>query len=882
MKSAALVFLVLLCVYLLSSGGQGYSVDGAFSYRAATSIATDPSLTFLRANADTFRRWGPLLAVLGAPFSWAGAQLSRAAPPRDSITLSGERLALRDWPAIGAPGSGETTQLTLDVPVVDEIGGIRAVRLVSFLSRGSAVPDGETVAELVLLDAAEGTLARASVRAGRETAEWAIDLPSTGRVAHQRAPLAGHWPGNPSANLYWADLPLTGPGSVRSVVIRHAGGQSTGRVHVRAVQLRGERGSIEVPGPIAWSERDQLNFFTRFGFSFVNAPIVALTCALLIPIGRGLGYDERTSAVVALMAGLATPLWPYAKFDFSEPAAAAAMIGAVALLVRNDLSAGRLVLAGGLLCAAAAARYTAVALLPILAIQVGLSNLRRSTREPLSRLVRAGVAIGWLVSVPVVGALVLAVVLRHLPTIWGGAGAGIAQGWLDFPLWNGVYGLLLSPGKGLLWYAPAAALAGAGLVSFVRRHRTSAIVYVALPLAYVLIYGSKGVWHGGGWGPRYLVPLIPFSVCWSLPVASRLMHGARRAARGAAIGLTALSAGAQLLGVLKHPNLYTVMFRDHVAPALRSYGQALGGTPARSYWMHFGGPVAARQLVRPASGLDPSSSRRGLGFAFAESGPLVLDAETSAPFVLTVYACDWDHRGRRQRVVVQGRADVATIDLNHDFSSCEYHSTSVREPGAVKITVEALQPRDVPVVSALFFDRRPPDTPSAGDGDWVGRVGRDGFVLFGWDRGRDVAALPPYVPRVDGGERVWVDTWEAELTDTALLYAPGFSPLLAHGWLLAADAASLVAPRSASLIERALASPPWRYVHELEVQSPHPEYGLGVDVWPVLLYAQFAAHPGVIAVAWAAYGAVALAGTGAMLALGHRLRWLLESRCAAG
>src|SRR6266542_2046715 len=214
-----------------------------------------------------------------------------------------------------------------------------------------------------------------------------------------------------------------------------------------------------------------------------------------------------------------------------------------------------------------------------------------------------------------------------------------------------------------------------------------------------------GVWHGGGCGPRYLVPLIPLVACWSLPVVSRLTGGARRGAARAAIGLTALSAGIQLLGVLKHPNLYTVMFRDHIAPALHDYGQALGGATARDYWLHFGGPAAARQLVRPPGGVDPSAARRGLGFAYAENRPLVLEAETSTPFVLTVYACDWDHRDRRQRVTVQSRGGASTIDLDHDFSTCEYRSTSVPDPGAVRISVEAVELRDVPVLSAVFFDR---------------------------------------------------------------------------------------------------------------------------------------------------------------------------------
>jgi hypothetical protein len=209
---------------------------------------------------------------------------------------------------------------------------------------------------------------------------------------------------------------------------------------------------------------------------------------------------------------------------------------------------------------------------------------------------------------------------------------------------------------------------------------------------------------------------------------------------------------------------------------------------------------------------------------------------------LTLYACDWDHRERRQRVRAALPREATTIELNHDFTDCEYHQLSVTAPGAVDLTVEAIEARDVPVLSALFFDRQPPTLPRAGDGDWPGKLGGDGYVLFAWNRGVDVAAYPPYVTAVEGGDRVWIDTWQTELAETAPLYAPGFSPLLAHAWLLGADAVSIVAAGNEGLQRRALGSPPWRYLHGLELHPPRPDFGLGLDLWPLLLRTQFGTH----------------------------------------
>ncbi|HEV2126175.1 MAG TPA: hypothetical protein VGW38_25750, partial [Chloroflexota bacterium] len=101
-----------------------------------------------------------------------------------------------------------------------------------------------------------------------------------------------------------------------------------------------------------------------------------------------------------------------------------------------------------------------------------------------------------------------------------------------------------------------------------------------------------------------------------------------------------------------------------------------------------------------------------------------------------------------------------------------------------------------------------------------------------------------------GGDRVWLDTGEAELTETPLLYAPGFSPLLAHAWLLGADLITTVLPANFELRQRALASPPWRYLSGTEIHSPHPEYGLGLDFWPLLLRSHFRSHTGFMVAVW--------------------------------
>jgi hypothetical protein len=398
------------------------------------------------------------------------------------------------------------------------------------------------------------------------------------------------------------------------------------------------------------------------------------------------------------------------------------------------------------------------------------------------------------------------------------------------------------------------------------------------------------VWSGGGWGPRYLVPALPFAACLALPVVERVAWQGG-ALRLAVLGLVAFGVVAQMLGVAKHPNLYTIMFRDHVLPSLPDYGAPLGGPPAMAYCQHFGGPGAGRQLDRPPDDelQDPPDPPRGLGYLFAEQGPLTLEfvPARDTSFALSLYTCDWDHRGRRQVITLEDAAGRRTYAQSYDFSGCEHLTWGVtaRAGVPIRVSVHATGP-DTPVLSGAFFDpaRGPrqdePQRDTSTRGGWAGKYGADGYVLFAWRRGgEDVRRLPDYLSGASGGDRDWIDTGEADLEDTALLYAPAFSPLLAHAWLLGCDAISLLFPRNVALLQRALGSPPWRYFG-LAIHPPHPEYGLGLDFWPLLLRDQFSSHRGFMALVWSVEAGLAAGAAAGALALARRLRCPAEDpRC---
>jgi hypothetical protein len=89
----------------------------------------------------------------------------------------------------------------------------------------------------------------------------------------------------------------------------------------------------------------------------------------------------------------------------------------------------------------------------------------------------------------------------------------------DAVWWFGIAGLVAGPARGMIWYSPALLLALPGLRWFWQQARHVFLFCVGLTLLYVLIYGKWYMWHGGySWGPRFLVPTLPFLTLLTGPV----------------------------------------------------------------------------------------------------------------------------------------------------------------------------------------------------------------------------------------------------------------------------------------------------------------------------------------------------------------------------
>jgi hypothetical protein len=93
-------------------------------------------------------------------------------------------------------------------------------------------------------------------------------------------------------------------------------------------------------------------------------------------------------------------------------------------------------------------------------------------------------------------------------TIWATGYQGQA---FSTPFYVGLYGLLLSSGRSLFLYSPLTLLGLACWPQFSQRFPALAGWIATAFLTALLFFSTWWTWHGGwSWGPRFLVPLIPF------------------------------------------------------------------------------------------------------------------------------------------------------------------------------------------------------------------------------------------------------------------------------------------------------------------------------------------------------------------------------------
>lgn len=277
--------------------------------------------------------------------------------------------------------------------------------------------------------------------------------------------------------------------------------------------------------------------------STMGAWMGGLIACFMFLISRRLGYSVRLSFFLSVSLVFSTFLLIYLKTILRDVTLAVCLLGSIHFLLRwkdNPLTRFA-VIAGALSAAACLVKVTFVLVIPWTIWYMWNPDRRKSVKHIVAFLLPVGVAF------VVTGIYNFA---RFGNPMEMGYHGGTS---FPTPLSTGLYGLVLSPGKGVLWFAPLSILTLWAARSFWNDHRREALLMYGVVISTLLFYAVYFAWGGdGSWGPRYLVMILPLIILatgsW-LSKASRLM-------KQAAVILVLLGGLVQAGGVLIYHGNY--------------------------------------------------------------------------------------------------------------------------------------------------------------------------------------------------------------------------------------------------------------------------------------------------------------------------------------
>jgi len=282
----------------------------------------------------------------------------------------------------------------------------------------------------------------------------------------------------------------------------------------------------------------------------------AITAYLMYKTSR-MFFQEKTSIFLALATGFSTLLWPFATYYFQHDVSSMFVLLAAYLalkITRNHGSDFRtpLFLACGLAAGCALlVDYVAALLIPVVAIFLLLKTKKFSK---VIYFLAGGLA----------GALtVLAYNLSAFGKIFT-TSQNLYDGkpfLSDFsmPILQGLFTNFLSPYRGLFLYCPLTILAPIGFYLMFKKsaQRSQVVLILAVMLSIVIPYSMwQDVTAGVSFGPRFLIPAIPFLILPIGSVIERSLVAKRFAYVLYSIGAV-VNGSAALVSVI-HPNFPTI------------------------------------------------------------------------------------------------------------------------------------------------------------------------------------------------------------------------------------------------------------------------------------------------------------------------------------
>ena len=265
--------------------------------------------------------------------------------------------------------------------------------------------------------------------------------------------------------------------------------------------------------PFYWLAQARQDFGVIASVLLFNSLVTAAAGAFVYLMARELGYGLGLSLLLALLYGLCSPVWAYSKRFMSEPLSALALAGAAYFAIRAQRGRRLAPLWGGLCFGLAVLNklanlvFAPIFLLYLLlaAVPAGSDWRRLAWPSGWARAIGFGLPV----------ALATAAFLWYNEVRFGDllhTGYGPNEGF-NVPVWEGLAGLLFSPGKSSFLYFPLLLLVPFWGWGFVNRRPAAGLFLAGLLVAHFLLYAAWWIWWGGwNWGVRFLIPAWAFAV----------------------------------------------------------------------------------------------------------------------------------------------------------------------------------------------------------------------------------------------------------------------------------------------------------------------------------------------------------------------------------
>jgi len=287
--------------------------------------------------------------------------------------------------------------------------------------------------------------------------------------------------------------------------------------------------------------------FTRT--EIVGTMLAKLAASLVISLSVALIYlgltrlTSRSGALwITLGYAFATSSWSVSSQGLWQTTMSQALFAGSLVAfyrARNGQAAQWLALAGGLLGLAVACRPPAIILAVFMALYAAHAHREHFLRAFLPPAV-------------IIAVLLLSYNVYFFGGPYAGYGAYATYTFTVPHMAPALYGLLVSPNRGMLVFSPVLVAGFAGLgVSLVRRDALLGCVAVATLLT-IVFYSSISQWDGGfSYSYRFLVDLLP-GLAFGAAVIWEWIQS-RRWRRAAMAGLFVLSVGVQIVGAFDYP-----------------------------------------------------------------------------------------------------------------------------------------------------------------------------------------------------------------------------------------------------------------------------------------------------------------------------------------